>query len=290
MEESFGVYASFSGGLILKSFSVIIPIHRDVAYSKAKIANILSLQYHSQMVEVIISHGGAKSDRIQTISEGDPLVRVLHRKGSGKTLQINEALKEAYGDIVVITDVDALMEPNCLRELGKAFEDPQVAAAGVWTYPQNCTLVDRIYWYIANWLRILEGRIQTTSHVSGCCLAFRKDLISQLPEDVIADDVYIPFLANFQGKRTVYLRTTKVAEVRQPRSVGSFMMHKTRKGRAVLRELLRFLYLLYKASFRWKVIYFARLIQFTLLTPSVFLSYFFTNDNSNFKKVNNGKV
>lgn len=269
----------------MKSFSIVIPIHRDVAYSKGKVANILSLQYPAPMVEVLISHGGAKTDWIQSLSEKDPLVRVLHRVGSGKTYQLNEALKECYGDIILITDVDAIMEPNCLKEIDKAFEDPNVAVVGTWTYPERCTIVDRIYWYIANWIRVFEARIQTASHVSGCCLAFRRSLLESLPEDVIADDVYIPFFANFQGKRTVYLRSTQVAEIRQPRSVGSFVKHKTRKGNAVLRELLRFLYRIPEGSGKWKLIYLARLIQFTILTPTVWLSYPWYKQTSKLRKV-----
>jgi cellulose synthase/poly-beta-1,6-N-acetylglucosamine synthase-like glycosyltransferase len=269
----------------MKSFSIVIPIHRDASYSKGKVANILNLQYSARMVEVLISHGGAKTDRIQPLSEGDPMIRLIHRKESGKTSQLNEAFKECYGDIILITDVDAMMQPNCLREIDKAFEDPDVAVVGTWTYPERCTIVDRIYWYIANWLRVFEAKILTASHVSGCCLAFRRSLLRSLPEDVIADDVYIPFLANFQGKRTVYLRSTQVAEIRQPRSVGSFMRHKTRKGNAVLRELLRFLYRIPDASAKWKLIYLARLIQFTILTPTVWLSYPWYKQTSKLRKV-----
>ncbi len=269
----------------MKSFSIVIPVHRDVAYTKAKIANILSLQYPANMVEVFIAHGGAKSDRIQRLTEGDPLVRILHMKAAGKIYQLNKAMKECYGDIILITDVDALMEPNCLKELDKAFEEPKVAVAGAWTYPTNCTLVDRVYWYIANRLRVWENKFSTCSHLSGCCLAFRRELFDSIPKDVIADDVYIPFMANFQGLRTVYLTTTKVAEIRQPKSIGSFMMHKTRKGNAVLRELLRFLHRINDASFKWKLIFLARLFQFTILTPTVFLSYPFFKQTSKLRKV-----
>jgi len=270
----------------MRTFTIIIPIYRDLQYVKDKVSNILDFDYPADKVEVIFAHGGAKSNKDQEIRAEDPLCRILHRQGYGKIYQLNEAIKAAHGQIMLITDIDARMPADSLRAINADFdEDPSVAVVGAWTYPMNCTLVDRIYWYIANWLRILEQWILTCSHVSGCCMAFHRFMIERFPDDVIADDVYIPFLANFNDLRTVYLKDVKVAEIRQPKTIGDFFMHKTRKGNAVLRELLRFMYLLQQAKIRWKLIYLARMIQFTILTPTVFLSYPFYQQTSKLRKV-----
>lgn len=269
----------------MRTFSIIIPVYQDLKYVRDKVNNILDFNYPADKVEVIFAHGGSKTNKDQVIREEDPLCRIFHRQSGGKIYQLNEAIKAAHGQIILITDIDARMPPDSLSRIDEAFDDPVVAVVGAWTYPMNCILVDRIYWYIANWLRILEQKIYTCSHVSGCCMAFHRFMIEKFPEDVIADDVYIPFLANFNDLKTVYLRDVKVAEIRQPRTIGSFLMHKTRKGNAVLRELLRFMYLLQQATIRWKLIYLARLIQFTILTPTVFLSYPFYRQTSKLRKV-----
>lgn len=269
----------------MRTFTIIIPVYKDPQYIREKVSNILDFNYPADKVEVIFAHGGAKSNKDQEIRAEDPLCRILHRQEAGKIYQMNEAIKVAHGQIILITDIDARMPPDSLSQINAAFDEPDVAVVGAWTYPVNCTLVDRVYWYLANWLRILEQQIQTCSHVSGCCMAFHRFMIEKFPYDVIADDVYIPFLANFNGMRTVYLKDLKVAEIRQPRTIGDFIMHKTRKGNAVLRELLRFMYCLPDAMIRWKLIYLARMIQFTILTPTVFLSYPFYQQTSKLRKV-----
>lgn len=275
----------------MKTFSIIIPIYKDTELAKDKISNILSLEYPSELVEIIIAHGGAKSNRIRKVNNMNPLLRIIHIKRSGKINQVNTAMQECLGEIVLITDVDALMEVNCLKELNKAYEDPEVQVVGAWTNPGKCTLIDKAYWYIANWIRVLESKFHSCSHITGCCVSFRKELLSSatgspmIPWDVIADDVYIPFYASFGGGKVKYLRSTKVLEVRQPTTLGSFYPHKMRKGNAVLRELLRFMYLIAYVNWRMKLIYLLRLFQFTALTPLIFITYPFMKQTSQYRKV-----
>lgn len=269
----------------MKTISVIIPIFRDSKLVKEKIENVLACKYDSGRVEVIIVQGGSRREAVKDINSDDPLIRIVHTTQTGKAAQINLAIRQALGEIILITDVDARMDEICLQEIEKAFT-PEVGAVGVWTYPANCMIVDRIYWYVANWIRTIEARIYGASHASGCCIAFRRSALSKLPEDCIADDVYIPFFMGFiSGLRTAYIRTTKVKEIRQPKSWSQFCKHKQRKGNAFLREILRFMYMINYGPVRWKLIYFFRLVQFTVLTPTILLSYPFYNQDRRLKKV-----
>jgi len=90
--------------------------------------------------------------------------------------------------------------------------------------------------------------------VAACCYAFKRDLLSRFPADVVADDVHAVALANTLGYHTIYSHKAKVEELRTPTTLPEFFRHKYRKGNAVLREMLRFCYRVPDMNGRWKSI------------------------------------
>lgn len=271
----------------LPIITIIVPIYKDIQFVKAKLQNIIDQGYPKERYEIIFSQGGCRRDFEEVYHDKDPLIRIVHRRGTGKTYQLNEALKLAHGEIIVNTDVDALMDPGCLVNLIDAFEDmPQLPdVVGAWTYPENCTWLERVYWYLANWHRVLESRFFSASHVVAPCYAFRKSLLERFPDDVVADDVYIAWYAIIGGSKVRYERSAKCREIRNPRSLWQMYQHKNRKGNAFLRELLRFLYQLPYMPMEAQDIFFARLFQFTFLTPTILWNYRRFKQDSNFRKI-----
>lgn len=134
-------------------------------------------------------------------------------------------------------------------------------------------LLDRIYWYLANCVRSLESSRSSASHVCAPCYAFYRPLLDRFPDDVVADDVYISLHAIVHGLKVFYSWEIRVEEVRGPRSFREFFRHKYRKGNAVLRELLRFLYQLPLMPPAFRGVFWRRLFQFTFLSPVVALQY-----------------
>jgi len=90
---------------------------------------------------------------------------------------------------------------------------------------------------------------------------------------VIADDIYIAFLANSFKKRTIYSRYAKAIETRVPKNYSEFIPHKFRKSNAFLRESLRFLYKLPEMGNFCKVMLLTRIAQ-QLLLPCTLLFWF----------------
>ncbi len=264
------------------TISIIIPVFQDATLSKEKTDNLMALRYPADHVEIIFSHGGAKSEKVVVLNE-KPLIKIVHTQAKGKTYQLNKALAFAHGQVIVQTDADSRMQEDCLLKIEEEFNrDKQVVVIGAWSYPAPAHWLDKVYWLLQNKWRLWESNFVTCSHVVGPCFAFKKDLMAQYPEDVIADDVYVPLLANFQGLKTSFIKTTKVKELRNPLNLQGVYQHKSRKGNAFLRELLRFSYRLPEARFKWKLVYGLRLLEF-LLTSGV--SYPFYQQNSCLRRV-----
>ncbi|MEW5719972.1 MAG: hypothetical protein AB1817_15190, partial [Chloroflexota bacterium] len=113
--------------------------------------------------------------------------------------------------------------------------------------------------------RLLESDAHTASIVIAQCYAFRRELLTAFPDDVIADDIYVAFLANTLGYRTIYSRHATAVETRTPQDISQFLPHKFRKSNAFLRESLRFLYRLPEMSPFCKMLLTTRVVQQLLL-------------------------
>jgi cellulose synthase/poly-beta-1,6-N-acetylglucosamine synthase-like glycosyltransferase len=158
--------------------------------------------------------------------------------------------------------VDAFLKKNSLIELVREFQsDPKVMVVGAMVFPQDALAEEVQYWKVQNQIRILESQACSSSIVIANCYAFRRGLIKSFPEDVVADDIYIPFYANSKGFRTVYSPNVVTYERRAPRTMSDLIKHKFRKANAWMIETLRFLYQLPKLNPFWKMIFLTKAFQ-----------------------------
>ena len=109
-------------------FSVIVCTHNG----GARIANCLRAiaEMDGAPFETIVVDDGSDDDTANIVARSFPYVRLLSIPPSGLSAARNIGAKAATGDILAFTDDDC--EPDCewLVRLGKAFLDPEIAAAG----------------------------------------------------------------------------------------------------------------------------------------------------------------
>jgi cellulose synthase/poly-beta-1,6-N-acetylglucosamine synthase-like glycosyltransferase len=140
-----------------------------------------------------------------------------------------------------------------------------VWVVGAYSRPAQTYEANRYYWNAQNKARFLESDAFASSIVVAPCYAFRRKLLDGFPPDVVADDIYVAFLANTSGYRTVYSRKAMALEVRTANTLLEFVPHKFRKSNAFLKESLRFLYRLPEMNTLCKVILLTRTAQQLLL-------------------------
>ncbi len=251
--------------------SVVIPCRNEEGAILAKIENTAKLDYPADQLEVVFVDGGSTDQTLGILRrelEGRTGWRVLESPVSGKVGQLNHALSFLDGEIVVNTDVDALLAPDALRWLAAELaSSPEVAVVGACSRPTDEAYhIDRYYWDEQNRGRFIECAAANLSIVVAPCYAFRRELLSRFPDDVVADDIYIAFHCRALGKKTIYSRHAKVTEVRNPRSLDEFLPHKFRKANAFLRESLRFVYRLPETDAHFRLMLATRIGQ-QLLFP-----------------------
>lgn len=247
--------------------SVIIPIFEEKKLITKKIQNLKTLIYPGK-IEFILVDGGSQDGSLGIIKK---LIRNLVNfklliSPKGKIKQINKALHQAKGKIIVFTDVDSLLPPHALKSLAAWFvKDDTVGVVGAYVMPKNPFPVEKEYWQEQNQLRLIESRIYSSSIVVAPCYAFRKSLINQFPDDCVADDIYISFYAQSLNYLVKYDSNIIVYETRTPQELLEFFTHKFRKANAYITELLRFAYTLNKLNIRSKVVFISRFLQVIIL-------------------------
>lgn len=249
--------------------SMLVPCYNEENLVKQKIDNMKKLEYPREKLNVFFLDGCSTDKTVQRIKEeikDIENIKVIETNCKGKINQINYILPKLNSNIIVNTDMDTILNGDVLIKMVEVFEsDENIAVVGAHVMPQNCIELEAQYWADQNHFRILESKIHSSSIVIAPCYSFKRDLLENFPEDCIADDIYISFLANSLGKKSKYEQDAIAYETRTPSTVEDLLNHKFRKGNAYIIELLRFLYLLPRMQARWRLIYLTKFLQVVLI-------------------------
>lgn len=241
--------------LRLPSFVLLVPCYNEEALVEAKVRNLAELDYPKDRIRVLFLDGGSVDATRELINDritGHPHMGLVETGTRGKTPQINAVLPSLTAEIIVCTDMDAELNGNVLRDFARAFEsDETIGVVGAKVMPRTNSLLETQYWEDQNVIRLLESEVHSSSIVIAPCYAFRRGIIDAFPEDCVADDIFISFLANVRGFKVKYLARTEVYETRTPDTLLRLISHKFRKGNAYMREVLRFLRWVSRMPRRW---------------------------------------
>ncbi len=194
--------------------SLVIPAHNEEKVVAAKIENSLSLDYPADRYEVLLASDGS-TDRTAAIARETrhPAFRLLDFPvRRGKLAVLTDAVGEARGELVVLTDTSAILAPDALLSAVENFSDPGVGCvAGRYRIAREMTPEldargesERGYFEFEIFQRICESRFHSTLGAHGAFYMIRRSLFPRVPEGTINDDFVIPMLILAQGFRTVY--------------------------------------------------------------------------------------
>ena len=250
---------------------IFVPCFNEENFIQKKIDNLNSLKYEDSKLDVYFLHGESTDKTRDIIQSSISEVQNFHlveTRCTGKINQLNYGLLHCKGepDIIVCTDVDAILSEDVLTQFCLAFQaNEKVAVVGANISPLATIKIEDHFWRDQNIIRILESNVYTSSIVVAPCYAFRPSLMEQFPKDCVADDIYVSFKANTEKHLTKYITEAKGTELRTPNDLGEFFTHKFRKGNAYLIELFRFFYLLPHMTGWWKIIYLTKFFQLAIM-------------------------
>lgn len=199
------------GGEASPTASVIVPVHNEQAVIEEKLRNTVSLEYPPDRLEVLVASDGS-TDRTHDIVGGfpDPRVRLLRLERQGKAHALNEAAREARGDVLVFTDANSSLERDSLRHLLSPFADPEVGGVCGNKRQRSPAGADAteegegLYWRYDKWQKAQESRLGSIFAADGTLYAVRRTLFVPIGDSAQADDIAISVRVVLQGYRLLY--------------------------------------------------------------------------------------
>ncbi|WP_020135948.1 bifunctional polysaccharide deacetylase/glycosyltransferase family 2 protein [Streptomyces sp. 351MFTsu5.1] len=202
------------GPVVTRPVSVIVPAYNE----KECIANTLkSLARSSHPIEIIVVDDGSTDGTSEIAREaarrlGMTNVRVIRQENAGKPAALNNGVRSARHDIVVMMDGDTVFEPDTVRQLVQPFADEEVGAVAGNAKVGNRNTVIGAWQHIEyvmgfNLDRRMYDLLRCMPTIPGAIGAFRRDAVLQvggMSEDTLAEDTDITIAMHRAGWRVVY--------------------------------------------------------------------------------------
>ncbi|MFF7533583.1 bifunctional polysaccharide deacetylase/glycosyltransferase family 2 protein [Streptomyces bobili] len=199
---------------VTRPVSVIVPAYNE----KECIANTLeSLARSTHPIEIIIVDDGSTDGTSEISREaaealGMTNVRVIRQENAGKPAALNNGVRNASCDIVVMMDGDTVFEPDTVRRLVQPFADPKVGAVAGNAKVGNRDTIIGAWQHIEyvmgfNLDRRMYDLLRCMPTIPGAIGAFRRDAVLEvggMSEDTLAEDTDITIAMHRAGWNVVY--------------------------------------------------------------------------------------
>ena len=228
--------------------SLLIPTYNEEAVISRKLSNVENLDYPKGKLEVIVVDSASTDTTrqlVQSFMEKNPTQFQLfvQQERLGKASALNYAVQYCKGDVVLMTDADAILEKNALKRIVENFSDPKVGAATGRLFILNAdqssvTKLEKSYRSIYEIIRLGESNMDSTPIFNGPITAFRRELFDELEPDTVTDDIELCIRIREKGFRAVY-DPEAIAYEYAPVSFKSRMRQKTRRAQGAIQSIIR---------------------------------------------------
>ncbi|MFD7614636.1 bifunctional polysaccharide deacetylase/glycosyltransferase family 2 protein [Streptomyces sp. NPDC059828] len=212
------------GPAVTEPVTVLVPAYNE----KECIENtVRSLMASDHPIEVIVIDDGSSDDTADLVDEmWLPNVRVIRQANAGKPEALNNGIRNARHDIIVMMDGDTVFEPSTVRELVQPFGDPNVGAVAGNAKVGNRESLIGAWQHIEyvmgfNLDRRMYDMLRCMPTIPGAVGAFRREALQRvggMSDDTLAEDTDITMALHRDGWRVVYAERAR-AWTEAPESV-----------------------------------------------------------------------
>ena len=226
----------------LPGVTLIVPACNEERWIARKIENSLALDYPRERLEIIIASDGS-DDRTVPIAQGyeaSGLSVVAFPSRVGKQEMLNRLVPRARGEIIAMTDANALLASDALRQLVRPFADPRVGCAigrrvCIVQERSVASVAESLYWRYESWIKRAESRSHSCLAATGQLYAVRRALFPHVER--VGEDFYIPMKVLASTERRIAYVPDAVAAIPAAASLAIEFERKTRSHVAFLISL-----------------------------------------------------
>src|SRR5438477_7931932 len=249
-------YKPFQGAFTATT-SVVVPVYME---DPEVLLQAIESYLENKVGEVILVVDYKDSLNIENIQKrfpgtSFPNIKLIVTRDPGKRPALARGIREATGEIVILSDSDTSWARNLLEEILKPFVDPEIA--GVSARQNVESRNESMIWRIEDWLLVIryidfipgmsvDGVVNC---LSGRTAAYRRSLLLPVLDELTGetflgkicvggDDLRLTHLLLSRGYKTVYQSTAQARTVYSGR-LSNFVRRKVRWSRNSYRGNLR---------------------------------------------------
>lgn len=239
--------------------TIMVVAHNEEKVIKEKLENVLKVDYPKDKLEILVSSDNSTDNTNVIVEEfirkhkknNIRLYKVHERKG--KTNAQNEAAKTVKSEILVMTDANAMLKSDAIRELVSSFDENVAYVSGKLVYinsEDNLTSnTENAYWDLDTRVRDIESRIQTITAGNGAIYACKTEEYYDF-NPIQCHDSAMPLYYSLQGKRAISNHHA-IAYEKAGENDGDEFKRKIRMSRIVLSSILPSIKILNIFKYRW---------------------------------------
>jgi glycosyltransferase involved in cell wall biosynthesis len=190
-----------------KTISVCMATYNGEKYIREQLLSIL--KQLGPQDEIIVSDDHSKDKTISILEEfKDDRIKIFFNENKGHTKNFENAVKNASGDYIFLSDQDDVWEENKISVMTCFLKDFDFVVSDAKIVNENLESLGSTYFELRGggkngfWNNLLKARYL------GCCMAFRKKILQKalpFPDDVVhcPHDLWLSLLAEFYYKTYV---------------------------------------------------------------------------------------
>lgn len=239
--------------------TIMIVAHNEEKNIAEKLENVVNLNYPKNKTTILVTSDNS-TDKTNSIVKSfikkNPkrkiiLYEVKERKG--KTNAQNEAAKLVTSEILVMTDANAILDKNCVKELVSSFTKNVSYVSGVLVYTNkdisSTSGTENTYWDLDTKIRQIESNFQTITAGNGALYAVKTNEYHDF-DPIMCHDSAMPLYFSLQGKRALSNNRAIAYEKAGENNQDEFK-RKVRMSRIVLRFIMPSIKILNVFEYKW---------------------------------------
>lgn len=189
--------------------TLVIPAYNEAKILHQKLKNALSIDYPAAKLKFICITDGT-TDGSEEIAKQYP-VQALHMpERKGKFAAVARAMEFVDTPIVVFSDANTMLNPECVRRMVTHYADPKTGGVAgekkiiAGASPSALGDAEGLYWEYESLLKKEDARFNTVVGAAGELFSIRSELFQGGNENIILDDFVTSMRVCLQGYRIKY--------------------------------------------------------------------------------------
>ena len=190
--------------------SLIIAAYNEADVLDQKIRNSLAIDYPVHRLKILLVTDGSTDDSA-SLAQRYPSIQLIHQpQRQGKYAAICHAMQDVDTPIVVFTDANTLLNPECLKRMVPYYQDSSVGGVAgekkirMDAHHSAVGQAEGLYWHYESFMKKMDARFYTTVGAAGELFSIRTALFKADKEAWIIDDFMIAMQVCLQGYRMAY--------------------------------------------------------------------------------------